>query len=163
MQPVKALSWLAFLAAAGCASAPPAADALAVARRSIERAEQARAGQAAPTELSQARDKLGAAERASHDHDENMARRLALQADADSRLAEAATVANRSHEAAVQLDRSLQALREESNRAATDSSSNPPPAAPPPPPPSGPAGAPPEMPPAAPADSPAGAPPPSGY
>ena len=110
----------AALVAAGCASAPPATDKLAIAKRSIERAEQAGATQAAPTELSQARDKLAVAEKASADHDAKTAVNLADQADTDGRLAEATAVANRSHRAAAELDASVQALREESMRSQSD-------------------------------------------
>ena len=102
----------------GCASAPPATDTLAVARRSIERAEQAGAAQAAPAELHQARDKLKAAEKASTDREAKAALRLAQQADVDGRLAEVTASANRSREAAEQLEASLKALREESAREA---------------------------------------------
>lgn len=107
---------LVALAMAGCASAPPATDKLAIAKRSIERAEQAGATQSAPTELSQARDKLAAADKASADHDAKTAVRLADQADADGRLAEAAAVASRSRRAATELDASVQAMRDESMR-----------------------------------------------
>jgi hypothetical protein len=110
------LGALVALAAGGCASAPPATDKLAIAKRSIERAEQAGATQSAPTELSQARDKLAAADKASADHDEKTAVRLADQADSDGRLAEAAAVANRSRRAATELDASVQAMRDESLR-----------------------------------------------
>jgi hypothetical protein len=115
-------------AAAGCASAPPATDTIAVARGSIDRAEQAGAAQAAPTELSQARGKLDAAEKASRDHDKKAALRLAQQAEADGKLAEAAAGARRSHEAVAQLDASLKALRDEATRG--DQSGAPPPSNP---------------------------------
>lgn len=108
------------LAMAGCASAPPATDKLAIAKRSIERAEQAGATQAAPNELSQARDKLAAADKASADHDAKTAVRLADQADADGRLAEAAAIANRSRRAATELDASIQAMRDESMRSQSE-------------------------------------------
>ncbi|MFO1469330.1 MAG: DUF4398 domain-containing protein [Steroidobacteraceae bacterium] len=119
-------------AIAGCASGPPPEESLAVARRSVERAEQAGATQAAPTELSEARNKLTAAEKAAATRDDKVALRLAQQADADGRVAEAAATAHRSHEAATQLDSSLQALREEAARGA--GSAAPPPPPPPPPP-----------------------------
>jgi hypothetical protein len=107
---------LVALAMVGCASAPPATDKLAIAKRSIERAEQAGATQSAPTELSQARDKLAAADKASADRDAKTAVRLADQADVDGRLAEAAAVASRSRRAATELDASVQAMRDESMR-----------------------------------------------
>ena len=107
---------LATALAAGCASTPPATDTIAVARSSIDRAEQAGAVQAAPTELAQARGKLDAAEKASRDHDKKAALRLAQQAEADGKLAEAAAQARRSHESAAQLDAGLKALRDEATR-----------------------------------------------
>ncbi len=113
---ILAVGALVALAIGGCASAPPATDKLAIAKRSIERAEQAGATQSAPTELSQARDKLAAADKASADHDAKTAVRLADQADADGRLAEAAAVASRSRRAATELDASVQAMRDESMR-----------------------------------------------
>ncbi len=116
MSAIKLTALLLAATAAGCASAPPATDTIAVARASIDRAEQAGAAQAAPTELSQARGKLDAAEKASRDHDKKAALRLAQQAEADGKVAEAAAAARRSREAAAQLDASLKALRDEASR-----------------------------------------------
>ena len=48
----------ALVAAAGCASTPIPNEKIAVARDSVQRAEQAGAAQLAPVELSTARDKL---------------------------------------------------------------------------------------------------------
>ena len=102
--------------AAGCASAPPATDNLAVAKSSVASAEQAGAVQSAPTELSNARDKLATAEKASDARNAKLAARMADQANVDARFAEAKAAADRSHKAAAELDASLQALKQESMR-----------------------------------------------
>jgi len=112
---------------AACASSPVPNEKIAVAQASMQRAEQSGAPQFAPVELSAARDKLQRAERAEASHDAQPATMLAEQANVDAQLAEATAQEHRSHEAAMQLDASLQALRQESVHAAPP---------PPPPPPS---------------------------
>src|SRR4029078_7485009 len=71
-----------------CASSPMPVDKLAVAKSSVERAEQAQAAQFAQVELSTARSKLAAAQAAADKHDADVAARLADQADVDAQLAE---------------------------------------------------------------------------
>jgi uncharacterized protein involved in exopolysaccharide biosynthesis len=107
-----------------CASSPLPNEKIAVAQASVQRAEQSGAQELAPVELSTARDKLSRAERAAADHDAQPATMLAEQANVDAEVAEATAREHRSHQAAVQLDASLQALRQESVHAV-----------PPPPPP----------------------------
>ena len=72
--------------------------------------------QLAPVELSTARDKLQRAEKAAADHDAQPATMLAEQANIDAQVAEATAQEHRSHQAATQLDASLQALRQQSMR-----------------------------------------------
>lgn len=103
-------------ALAGCASTPVPNEKLAVARASVQRAEQAGAPELAPVELSTAREKLGRAEKAAANHDEEPATMLAEQADVDAQLAEATSNQQRSHKAAMEFDASMQALRQESMR-----------------------------------------------
>ena len=79
-------------------------------------AEQAGAPELAPVEMAAARDKLARAEKAAADRDAQPATELAEQANADAQLAEATAQEKRSHKAALELDASLQALRQESLR-----------------------------------------------
>lgn len=89
---------------------------MAVAKDSVQRAEQAGAPEFAPVELAAARDKLARADKAAAEHDADLATRLAQQANADAQLAEAEAVQQKSHKAAVEFDASMLALRQESNR-----------------------------------------------
>ncbi len=79
----------ALLAVAGCATtAPPPLTELALARTAIAQAEQAGAAAAAPLELSAARERLDQAERLAN-HDPDLARWRATEAQSDAQLAEA--------------------------------------------------------------------------
>jgi hypothetical protein len=118
---------------AACATSPIPNEKIAVAKASVQRAEQAGAPELAPVELATARDKLQGAEKAAADHDAKPATQLAEQADVDAQLAEATAQENRSHKAAMELDASLQALRQEAARSPLPPS---PPVPPSPPPPS---------------------------
>ncbi len=100
----------------GCASTPIPNEKIAVAKASLQRAEQAGAPELAPVELATARDKLARAEKAVADHDAQPATYLAEQANVDAQLAEATAVQQKSHKAATEFDASLQALRAESMR-----------------------------------------------
>ena len=99
-----------------CASSPVADEKIAVAKASIQRAEQSGAPQAAPVELATARDKLVKAEKANADHNLKPATDLAEQANVDAQVAEATAQQQRSHKAAMEFDASMQALRQESMR-----------------------------------------------
>jgi hypothetical protein len=99
-----------------CASTPIPNEKIAVAKASVQRAEQSGAPELAPVELAAARDKLSRAEKAAADHDAQPATVLAEQADIDAQLAEATAVKQRSHKAATEFDASMQALRTESLR-----------------------------------------------
>jgi hypothetical protein len=90
---------------------------IALAKASLERAEQSGAPQAAPVELATARDKLARAEKAKADHDPKPAALLADQANIDAQVAEAMALQARSQKAALEFDTSMQALRQESTRA----------------------------------------------
>jgi hypothetical protein len=103
---------------AACVSSPVPNERIAVAQASVQRAEQSGAQELAPVELGTARDKLQSAERAAANHAEGPATMLAEQANVDAQLAEATAQEHRSHEAALQLDASLQALRQEAVQAA---------------------------------------------
>lgn len=110
------LACAAALVAVGCATAPPPNEQLAVAKDSVQRAESAGAVDLAPVEMAAARDKLTRAEQAAAHRDAVPATELAEQADVDAKLAEATAQEHRSHKAAMELDASLQALRNEATR-----------------------------------------------
>jgi hypothetical protein len=104
------------LSAAGCATTPIPNEKIAVAKSSVQRAEQSGAPELAPVEMAAARDKLARAEKAAADRDAQPATQLAEQADADAQLAEATAQEKHSRKAAMELDASLQTLRQESLR-----------------------------------------------
>jgi Domain of unknown function (DUF4398) len=105
------------LGLAACASTPIPNEKIAVAKESVQRAEQAGAPELAPVEMATARDKLARAEKAAVDREGQPARRLAEQADVDAQLAEATARQQRSHKAAMEFDANMRALSSESNRA----------------------------------------------
>jgi hypothetical protein len=104
------------LMAAGCATTPVPNEKIAVAKDSVQRAERSGAPELAPVEMAEARDKLNRAEKAAADRDLQPATDLAEQANIDAQLAEATARQKTSHKAAMELDASLQALRQESLR-----------------------------------------------
>jgi hypothetical protein len=104
------------LIAAGCVTTPIPNEKIAVAKSSVQAAEQAGAPEMAPVEMAAARDKLARAEKAAANRDAQPATDLAEQANADAQLAEATAQEQRSHKAAMELDASLQALRREAAR-----------------------------------------------
>lgn len=106
------------LGVGGCAITPIPNEKIAVAKSSVERAEQAGAPELAPVEMAAARDKLTRAEQAASQHEAQPATQLAEQANADAQLAEATAQEQRSRKAAMEFDASLQALRQESSRSA---------------------------------------------
>jgi len=120
MKCTKLAHFLGFAAAATaltcCASNPVPLEKIAVAKSSVQRAEQAGAPESAPVEMAAARDELGRAEKAAADRDAVSATRLAEKANVDAQLAEATAQGQRSRKAATEFDASLQALRQESQR-----------------------------------------------
>jgi hypothetical protein len=108
---VVAAIWLS-----ACATNPVAEEKIAVAKASLQRAEQAGAPQSAPLELSTARDKLTRAEKANADHNLKPATELAEEANIDAQVAEASAEQQHSHKAATDFDASIEALRQESQR-----------------------------------------------
>jgi len=91
-------------------------DKLAVAKSSVERAEQAQAGQFAQVELNSARSKLAAAQSAADKRDADVAARLADQAEVDAQLAEVTARARQQQQLVGEMDASLRDLRNESLR-----------------------------------------------
>ena len=104
------------LGLAACASTPIPNEKIAVAKASVQRAEQSGAPEFAPVEMAAARDKLARAEKAAADRETVPATQLAEQANVDARLAEATAQQQRSRKAATEFDASMQALRSESMR-----------------------------------------------
>ncbi len=102
---------------AACSTLPPPVEQLAVSRTTVERVSAAPdAVDAAPVELSQARDKLARAERAMNDKDYVAARRLAAESEADARVAESRASATRGERALREIREGIRALQDEINR-----------------------------------------------
>ena len=99
-----------------CASTPMPVEKLAVAKSSIERAEQAQAAQFAQVELQAARDKFAAAQSAAEQRDAEAAARMADQADVDAQLAESTARAKQQEQLVAQMEASLRDLRNETMR-----------------------------------------------
>jgi hypothetical protein len=102
---------------AACASSPVPNEQIAVARASVQRAEQSGAPELAPAEMAAAREKLQRAEAAAAARNAQPATVLAEQANIDAELAEATAQEHKSHKAETELEASLAALRQESSRA----------------------------------------------
>lgn len=99
-----------------CASAPMPVDKLAVAKSSIDRAEQAQAAQFAQVELNSARGKYAAAQAAAQKNDAVVAARMADQAEADAQLAESTARAKQQEQLVTEMEASLRDLRNETLR-----------------------------------------------
>ncbi len=104
---------------AACSSLPPPVEQMAVTRTTVERVSSApNAVDAAPVELSQAREKLARAERAMNEKDYVTARRLSAEAEADARVAESRASAMRGERALKEVRDSIRSLQDEINRRA---------------------------------------------
>jgi hypothetical protein len=102
------------LALAGCASAPPPTTNMAVAREAVVRVtETPEVVALAPVEVDRARSKLAAADRAMAAHDYAAARRLAGEAEADARAAEARSLSVKNERALVEVRQAIATLKEE--------------------------------------------------
>jgi hypothetical protein len=112
-----------------CASTPVPIEKLAIARSSIERAEQAQAAQFAQIELNSARNKYAAAQAAADKRDALVAARLADQADVDAQLAESTARARQQEQLDTELDASLRDLRNATLRRDQSGTATPQPAA----------------------------------
>lgn len=104
---------------AACSNLPPPVEQMAVTRTTVERVSSAPSTvDAAPVELSQAREKLARAERAMNDKDYVAARRLGAEAEADARVAESRASAMRGERALKEIRDSIRSLQDEINRRA---------------------------------------------
>jgi Domain of unknown function (DUF4398) len=109
--------WTALaLCAAGCASAPIPNEQIAVAKSSVQRAEQNGAPELAPVEMSAARQELASAEKAAADRQAVPATQWAEKANVDAQLAEATAQQRKAHKAATEFDASMATLRQETQR-----------------------------------------------
>ncbi len=110
------LSTALALCAAGCASTPIPNEQIAVAKSSVQRAEQNGAPELAPVEMSAARQELASAEKAAADRQALAATQWAEKANVDAQLAEATAQQRRAHKAATDFDASMATLRQETQR-----------------------------------------------
>jgi len=91
-------------------------DKIAVAKSSVDRAEQAQAAQFAQVQLATARNKLVVAQTAAENRDAELAARMADQADIDAQLAEATARARQQEQHVTEMEAALRDLREEATR-----------------------------------------------
>ncbi|MQY51232.1 DUF4398 domain-containing protein [Rhodocyclus tenuis] len=111
--------WLAIgttLLLAACASTPPPTEQLAVSTAALESATKAGAGEAAPSDLLLAREKLDRARAAFADGRNDDALKLAQQAELDAHLAEVRARSSKARAAAAELREGVRVLREEMYR-----------------------------------------------
>jgi hypothetical protein len=117
---LKVLAGTAVLVSVAACSSPqkaPAAADVAVSRNAVENAVQAGAGTLAPDEITMAREKMLKANQALAAKDYKLARELAMQAEADAKLAQSRANSAKATAAASALDADLRALRQEVDRA----------------------------------------------
>lgn len=107
------------LGLAACASPQkaPATAEVAVSRNAVENAVQAGAGTLAPDEITMAREKMLKANQALAAKDYKLARELAVQAEADAKLAQSKANSEKANAASAALNADLRALRQEVDRA----------------------------------------------
>jgi hypothetical protein len=112
----------AVLSLAACASPEktPATAAVAVSHNAVENAVSAGAPELAPVEINAARDKMMRANQALAAKDYKTARELAVQAQADAKLAQSKANSAKATAAADALNEDLRVLRQEVDRANSD-------------------------------------------
>jgi hypothetical protein len=101
---------------AACASTPPPTLALSSAKQAIAVADQTRVADAASPELSEARDKLAAAQTAVQDKRMVEAERLALESRVDAELATAQVTASKDRAVNDEMIHSIETLSQEMQR-----------------------------------------------
>jgi len=94
----------------------PAAANIAVSKNAIDNAAGADAAQLAPSEIQSAREKLGKANAAMANGDYKLANDLALQAQADAKVAQSKSTSAKTQAAADALNADLRVLQDELNR-----------------------------------------------
>lgn len=100
-----------FLAA--CASAPPPTEKVQAAELAVNRAQTAEVPLEGQVDLTRAREKLAAAQRAMSNNDNEQAARLADQARADAELALAKSETAKAKQSAEQMRKSIETLQRE--------------------------------------------------
>jgi Domain of unknown function (DUF4398) len=119
---LSALALVACVLGAGCATQGPIpTEQLTRARTLVEQADKADAQRYAPADLQRAHDELSSADKAVSDHKYDDARRYAENAQVDADLASARASSGEAQHAAREVDRSIDSLRQESERHASDS------------------------------------------
>lgn len=99
-----------------CTSVPVPSDQMAVSTAALASAVSADAGSLAPAELKTARDKLDRAAVAMTDQHYDLARRLAMEAEVDARLAEVRARSAKARRGSDEVDEARRVLHEEMNR-----------------------------------------------
>lgn len=105
------------LGVSGCSAARPPAETVAQAELAVRQADESKAPQHAPAELSGAREKLASAQQAMAAEEYERARRLAEQALVDAQLAQARAESEEARRDAEELRRTIETLRAEATRA----------------------------------------------
>ena len=112
--------WAAAVCAAlvvgGCASTPPPTEQMAVSNSAIANAVSAGGAEYAPADMRGAQEKMNRADHAMHKKDYEDARMLAVEAQADARLAEKKAESAKAQKAASVTRDDARVLREEINR-----------------------------------------------
>jgi hypothetical protein len=122
---LSALALLSCAVGAGCASQGPVpTEQLTRARTLVEQADKADAQRYAPADLQRAHDELSSADKAVSDHKYDDARRYAENAQVDADLASARASSGEAERAAREVDRSIDSLRQESDRHANGPATN---------------------------------------
>ena len=106
----------AALVVAGCASTPPPTEQMAVSKSAIANAVSAGGAEHAPVEMRGAQEKMNRADNAMQKKDYEDARMLAVEAQADARLAEKKAESAKAQKAASVTKDDIRVLREEINR-----------------------------------------------
>lgn len=105
--------------AAGCSSMKtPATASVAVSTAAVDNASGAGGAEYAPVEMNSAREKMGRANKAMAAKDYKLANDLAIQAQADAKLAQSKADSAKAQTAANALQDDIRVLREELDRAA---------------------------------------------
>lgn len=122
---VAAITLMACGLGAGCATQGdvPTQD-LTMAHTLVEQADKENAQRYAPADLQRAHDELSSAEKAVADKRYIDARRYAENAQVDADLASARASSGEAQRAAAEVNRSIDTLRDESDRHGTEASSN---------------------------------------
>lgn len=109
----------AVLLTAGCSSMKvPATTDVAVSKAAVDNAAGADGAQFAPVEMNSAREKMALANKAMAAKDYKLADELAMQAQADAKLAQSKAASAKAQTAANALQDDIRVLREELNRTA---------------------------------------------